>query len=56
VACSEKYSSSLIEIQTEWTISDLLDANDFLDLLAIAELEAHEKLNKKTRGKRGGKP
>jgi hypothetical protein len=32
VASSERYSSSLVEIQTQWSLEDLLDSTMILDV------------------------
>lgn len=52
VAGSEHYSSGLIEIQSDWTLLDLLDANETLDAYALEEQLAYEE-SKKGAGKRG---
>ena len=41
IASSTKYSSGLIEIQTQWSLLDVLDAHQVLDVYAV--LEAPEK-------------
>lgn len=40
IASSEYYSSSLIEIQTQWSLEDLLDATIVLDARAKLEERA----------------
>jgi hypothetical protein len=42
--------ASLQEIETHWSLPDLLDANDALDIKEDAEKESVKKLNK-NRGK-----
>ena len=39
IAISERYKSSLIEIETLWSLDDLLDAHDILDVIERAEAE-----------------
>ena len=41
IATSRHYSTSLVEIQTEWSLDDLYEAHDVLDMYdALDELEA----------------
>lgn len=35
----------MLELETTWSLSEVLDANDFLDAIAEAEEELHERLN-----------
>lgn len=41
VAASKRYSSSLIEIQTLWSLDDVLDAIEILDMFDQLDAEAH---------------
>ena len=43
IASSEQYSSSLHEIQTAWSLQDVMEANDVLDLLDLANAQAMKK-------------
>ena len=37
---SERFSVSLVEVETQWSLDDLMDAHDVLDALERAEAEA----------------
>ncbi len=37
---SERFSVSLLEVEREWSIDDLMDANDILDAFDLAEHKA----------------
>lgn len=49
VASSDSYSSGLIEIQEHWSLLDLLDANQALDVMAIEEQIAMDEAKKGTK-------
>jgi hypothetical protein len=40
---SGKYADSLIDMQERWSMSDLLDAHDVLDLFEAAEARAMQR-------------
>jgi hypothetical protein len=42
VATHPRIKDSLVTIQTEWSLDDLLNAHDVLDALEDAEVRAHE--------------
>lgn len=48
MASSAKYSSSLHEIETLWSIDDVIDANAVLDLYDEAERRAIQEAERKT--------
>ncbi len=52
IASSQRYSSSLIEIENEWTIDEVWDANEVLDILKLAEEKASEKAAREAKRKR----
>jgi hypothetical protein len=47
VASHERIKSGLIEIQTQWSLTDILDAHDVIDLYEEAERKAAKKLARK---------
>ena len=53
IASSNRYSSSLKEVEEDWSIDDVWDANVVLDLYDEAERKAAQNLPKLPTGKRG---
>lgn len=51
VASSERYSSGLIEIQRDWSLIDVLDANQVLDVYELEAQRSHDESMKKARSK-----
>lgn len=41
VATSKRYSSGLIEIQTQWSLDDVMDAIEVLDMYDSLDEQAH---------------
>lgn len=48
IASSEKYSSSLREIEEDWSLKDLMDANEVLDIYALEDIKASEDIKRKS--------
>ena len=46
IAASERYSSSLIEIQTQWSLADIYEAHMTLDTIEHAEAQAMKSARK----------
>lgn len=43
VVSSGRFGASLVEVQTEWSLTDVLDACDVLDLLDDLELKRNRR-------------
>ena len=48
IASSQRYSTSLKEIEWEWSIDDVWDANEVLDLYEEMERKASEEMKKRS--------